>query len=191
MATRRILPTYPQWLDDAKQVFEQDSTVEVLVEKSGFSQLDEVRRTLFHTFTWKRIDRINHELGVLFIVIDENIRTHRLPHSTSKVEIRPTKSKTLEGFNDAESLSQFPELSSTGTCACCGKELPLTDFYMRRKNGRYYKGGYCKRCHRLYDRWRDSFLREHGAKYLVATYTEGHKRPNELFRAWFQAHQGE
>lgn len=69
-------------------------------------------------------------------------------------------------------------------CPVCRQWHPEEQFSWRP--GKRLRQSYCKRCNRLYAKWRYEFLKEHNAETLVDLYTQGRRQPNPYFQTWIK-----
>lgn len=122
------------------------------------------------------------------LVGPEKVRTTASPANTAgTLRLKhPEELKQHEevpaGFADEDMLDHISRL-----CPVCERRLSLTAF---NKRGAITQS-YCRDCNKAYAKWRHQILCQHGLTRLTPEVTEGHRKRNELFRAWFKTYQGE
>ena len=133
------------------------------------------------------------------------ITIQRMAYTSVHIVVSPQKVRTTAGTtatsvkHGSTGTQEFPEelhryrevpnsfepAEEFKVCQVCGERLPKASFGQRGK----YRQSYCVDCMRAYGRWRGEVLRTLNLERLTPEVTEGHRKRNEAFRAWFAAHQ--
>ena len=133
------------------------------------------------------------------------IKFLRLAYSSLRVLIGPEKVRTTAAAKPQstitgtqkhpEELKRYREVpkdfavaEDTKVCPVCNRRLALSTYY-KRESG--VAQSYCPECNRAYQKWRYELLKELRLERLTPDVTEGRRKRNEKFRAWFQTYQGE
>ena len=174
------------WVLEAKEELKKNGWFEAEIHTT--SSRSEVRRAVYRAFgghrielTWEPssgIEKIAH------LTVGERIRTNTLEAGSkahSQVAVEPKQIKKASG-------AVPPGFDFMRTCPVCGKTLSESAFAWRDR-GHSMRQSYCKRCNRLYQKWRARFLKAHNAERLVDEFTEGRRNcVNPYFQAWVKDH---
>lgn len=177
------------WVLEAKEELKKNGWFEAEIHTT--SSRSEVRRAVYRAFgghrielTWESVQPGKGTEKIAHLTVGERIRTNTLAidskaHSQVAVEPKAVKKATgamPDGFDFMR------------TCPVCGKTLSESAFAWRDR-GHSMRQSYCKRCNRLYQKWRARFLKAHNAERLVDEFTEGRRNcVNPYFQAWVKDH---
>lgn len=174
------------WVLEAKEELKKSGWFEAEIHTT--SSRSEVRCAVYRAFGGHRIELTWEPVQpgaagkVAHLTVGERIRTSvtgSKAHSQVAVEpeqIRKASSVAPSGFDLMR------------TCPVCGKTLSESAFAWRDR-GHSMRQSYCKRCNRLYQKWRARFLKAHNAERLADEFTEGRRNcVNPYFQAWVKDH---
>ena len=173
------------WVLEAKEELKKNGWFEAEIHTD--SSRSEVRRAVYRAFgghqielTWAPV-QAGSTRKVAHLLVGERVRTSAIASESSKAlgqaavepkDVAKRSSAVASGFDFMR------------TCPVCGKTLSESAFAWRDR-GHSMRQSYCKRCNRLYQKWRTRFLKAHNAERLVDEFTEGRRNcVNPYFQAW-------
>lgn len=174
------------WVLEAKEELKKNGWFEAEIHTT--SSRSEVRRAVYRAFgghrielTWEPVQSAGTE-KIAHLTVGERIRTSVVSsEALGQVAVEPEQIKKASGV--APLGFDFMR-----TCPVCGKTLSESAFAWRDR-GHSMRQSYCKRCNRLYQKWRARFLKAHNAERLVDEFTEGRRNcVNPYFQAWVKDH---
>ena len=180
------------WVLEAKEELKKNGWFEAEIHTT--SSRSEVRRVVYRAFgghrielTWEPVQSANWEPvqgteKIAHLTVGERIRTSVVgSKALGQVAVEP---KDVAKRSSAVAAN----FDFMRTCPVCGKTLSESAFAWRDR-GHSMRQSYCKRCTRLYQRWRARFLKAHNAERLVDEFTEGRRNcVNPYFQAWVKDH---
>ena len=184
--------------DDRRQVWEtlkSSMTARGMIEIrfSGVKSPSRLRNEIYQHFGGYEIQFHMITLTSAHILIGpEKIRTSVTPTPTGTDRTKhPEELKRHEeipaGFDfEPEEAAEVGQIARL--CPVCERRLPLTAF---NRSGKGRIQSYCIECNRAYQKWRYATLCKLGVERLTPDVTEGHRKRNERFHAWFKTYQGE
>lgn len=182
------------WVLEAKEELKKNGWFEAEIHTT--SSRSEVRRAVYRAFgghrielTWEPVQPANKEPTqgtekIAHLTVGERIRTNTLA-----VGAKAFGQVAVEPKQVAKASSRVAaDFDFMRTCPVCGKTLSESAFAWRDR-GHSMRQSYCKRCNRLYQKWRARFLKAHNAERLVDEFTEGRRNcVNPYFQAWVKDH---
>lgn len=183
------------WVLEAKEELKKNGWFEAEIHTT--SSRSEVRRAVYRAFgghrielTWEPVQPANKKPvqpgaseKVAHLTVGERIRTSVTgSKALGQVAVEPEQ---VRKTSSRVAPSGFDFMR---TCPVCGKTLSESAFAWRDR-GHSMRQSYCKRCNRLYQKWRARFLKAHNAERLVDEFTEGRRNcVNPYFQAWVKDH---
>lgn len=173
------------WVLEAKEELKKNGWFEAEIHTD--SSRSEVRRAVYRAFgghqielTWAPVQE-GSTRKIAHLLVGERVRTSAKESGVVKAlgqaAVEPKQIKKASGAVP----SGFDFMR---TCPVCGKTLAESAFAWRDR-GHSMRQSYCKRCNRLYQKWRTRFLKAHNAERLVDEFTEGRRNcVNPYFQAW-------
>lgn len=176
------------WVLEAKEELKKNGWFEAEIHTISTAQ--EVRRAVYRAFgghrielTWEPIQPGASE-KVAHLTVGERIRTNTLAVGSKALGQAAVEPKQIKKASSGVPLG----FDFMRTCPVCGKTLSESAFAWRDR-GHSMRQSYCKRCNRLYQKWRARFLKAHNAERLVDEFTEGRRNcVNPYFQAWVKDH---
>lgn len=172
------------WVLEAKEELKKNGWFEAEIHTT--SGRSEVRRAVYRAFGGHRIELTWEPAQgtekIAHLTVGERIRT-------SAVGAKAHSSVAVEPKDVAKTAQKIPGgFDFMRTCPVCGKTLSESAFAWRDR-GHSMRQSYCKKCNRLYQKWRARFLKAHNAERLVDEFTEGRRNcVNPYFQAWVKDH---
>lgn len=181
-----VLTNDAPWVLEAKEELKKNGWFEAEIHTT--SSRSEVRRAVYRAFggrrielTWEPVQAAGTE-KIAHLTVGERIRT-------SVIDSKALGQVAVESKEVARASSRVAaDFDFMRTCPVCGKTLSESAFAWRDR-GHSMRQSYCKRCNRLYQKWRARFLKAHNAERLVDEFTEGRRNcVNPYFQAWVKDH---
>lgn len=172
------------WVLEAKEELKKNGWFEAEIHTT--SSRSEVRRAVYRAFGGHRIELAwepsSSTEKIVYLTVGERIRT-------SVTGSKVLGQAAVEPKDVAKrSSSVAVDFDFMRTCPVCGKTLSESVFAWRDR-GHSMRQSYCKKCSRLYQKWRARFLKAHNAERLVDEFTEGRRNcVNPYFQAWVKDH---
>lgn len=173
------------WVLEAKEELKKNGWFEAEIHTT--SSRSEVRRAVYRAFGGHRIELTWEPSSgtekIAHLMVGERIRT------SAGVDSKALGQVAVEPKDVAKrSSSVAADFDFMRTCPVCGKTLSEAAFAWRDR-GHSMRQSYCKKCNRLYQKWRARFLKAHNAERLVDEFTEGRRNcVNPYFQAWVKDH---
>ena len=176
------------WVLEAKEELKKNGWFEAEIHTT--SSRSEVRRAVYRAFgghrielTWEPVQLAQGTEKIAHLTVGERIRT------SANVDVKAHSQVAVEPKQIRKTSSSVPaDFDFMRTCPVCGKTLSESAFAWRDR-GHSMRQSYCKRCNRLYQKWRARFLKAHNAERLVDELTEGRRNcVNPYFQAWVKDH---
>lgn len=175
------------WVLEAKEELKKNGWFEAEIHTT--SSRSEVRRAVYRAFgghrielTWEPVQPGTTE-KIAHLTVGERIRTNTLAGAKALGQAAVEPEQVRKAGSRVAADFDFMR-----TCPVCGKTLSESAFAWRDR-GHSMRQSYCKRCNRLYQKWRARFLKAHNAERLVDEFTEGRRNcVNPYFQAWVKDH---
>lgn len=175
------------WVLEAKEELKKNGWFEAEIHTT--SSRSEVRRAVYRAFgghrielTWEPVQPGASE-KIAHLTVGERIRTSASTPQKALGQAAVEPKQIKKASNSVPADFDFMK-----TCPVCGKTLSESAFAWRDR-GHSMRQSYCKRCNRLYQKWRARFLKAHNAERLVDEFTEGRRNcVNPYFQAWVKDH---
>ena len=181
------------WVLEAKEELKKNGWFEAEIHTT--SSRSEVRRAVYRAFGGHRVELTWEPVQPSAKAPAQG--TEKIAHLTVGERIRTSASAGAKALGHAAVEPKVVARASGSvpggfdfmrTCPVCGKTLPEAAFAWRDR-GHSMRQSYCKRCNRLYQKWRARFLKAHNAERLVDEFTEGRRNcVNPYFQAWVKDH---